>query len=143
MNIKVRRGGHMPGKQRARIKKWHLLWLPALLLLLAIIGLSANTALAGKLTDWPAKNAAQGQQSLVNQIDAAPLTGSGPSVSASSHGPTQGPVGAASSAPQSPQDDAFMTLEGSLTDFGSLAANPNSGDTVNTGVGSSSTSTCM
>ena len=26
-----------------------------------------------------------------------------------------------------------MTLEGSLTDFGNLATNPNSGDTVNTG----------
>src|SRR5438552_615689 len=35
--------------------------------------------------------------------------------------------------PLAPQDDGYMTLDGSLDTFGSLPANPNSGDTLNTG----------
>src|SRR2546423_11292727 len=97
----------MEGKPNIRISRRRLPWVPVLLLLLAI-GISINigssgTALAGRLTDL-----------------SAPAAGS--------H--TQDNVG---SAPSSPQDHAYMTVDPSLDTFGSLPTNPNSGDTVNTG----------
>src|SRR5438477_7809634 len=81
--------------------------LPLLLVAIAF-GITSGSALAGRLTDMPAPN-----------VPAAGNAGQTPDKS--------------NTAPSSPLDHAFMTIEGSLTDFGSLPVNPNSGDAVTTG----------
>ena len=85
-----------------RTRRRHLLWLPVLLLLLAI-GISINTggtALAGRLTD---------------------LSAPAPAANAIPDAKSQ-PQDGNANAPSSPQNHAYMTLEGSSTDFGNYCA---------------------
>src|SRR5437762_4874030 len=93
---------------RARRRPMPRLPLLPLLLVAIAFGITSGSALAGRLTDMPAPN-----------VPDARNAGQTPDKS--------------NAAPSSPLDHAFMTIEGSTTDFGSLPVNPNSGDVVTTG----------
>src|SRR6476646_7131847 len=97
----------MNERRNGHIHRGHLL---SLLILVLLLGLSAGTAFAGKLTD---------------------TTAGLPKASSAGSGVSSVPNG--KSAPARPQGDAYMTIDGSQDILGSIPVNPNSGDTVTTG----------
>src|SRR5437870_5779350 len=92
----------MKERRKGHIGRWHLL---AMLVLVLVLGMSAGSAFAGRLTDTAAglpKAAPPGSSSGVS---------SAPAASARSGAPTIPDSKSASAAPARPQGDAFMTID--------------------------------
>ncbi|MFL5732776.1 MAG: hypothetical protein ACJ78Q_06200, partial [Chloroflexia bacterium] len=105
----------MTGQPQTGMRRPGILRALVLLALLFAMGLTAQGALAGRLTDTTA---------------GLPRAGSG-TASANTGTSTSGSKSSRTS-PSIPQGDAFMSIDPSIDVVGSVA-NPNNGDTVNTG----------
>src|SRR5437867_1004298 len=101
----------MKERRKGHIGRWHLL---AMLVMVLLLGMSAGSAFAGRLTDTAAGLPKAAPPGSSSGVAAAP--------SSKADAPTIPDPKSSSSAPAAPQGNAYMTLDPSISTFGNYCA---------------------